>query len=221
MGCSLSDKYAIMYRFLFFGLFILPLFFLAGCGQTSTDFIANVDWPLSDEDSGGLNQDLDAVESTIEALPEETFMYDTDNGYYGSIVLKGYLSIQTEACAFEEETDCKVDLARFHFERPDNEAFRQFVADNEGNSFIGSGFVSLGCYDSASAQLTYFNAADSDGEAPGISFEGAIDGEDFEALMASRDQTTVTLFMERPIYTGGKGAPDCYSHFRNFKVFSQ
>lgn len=193
----------------FVGMVLLLSF--SGCwgepsSEVSTPF-PNVAW----------EEETIETEDAAETVPfEETFFKDLELGYSGTLALTGYVSIDTVACAFQMEEDCMVSMARFHYDRPDNDAFRQFVEEYEGNSFVSSSSLSLGCFESTSSEIQYVNASDTD------LFDGTIDGELFEKLMATRDQSrTVQLFMEKPALTQGAGAPDCYSHFRNFQLIPE
>lgn len=206
----------------FFSVIVLfAILALSGCVGDVTDSdsasVETNDVEVFSEDSVDGN---DAEPSGEGSLPEDTFTYDSTLGYYGGILLEGYLLVDTKACAFQDISECKVDVAWFHFDRPDNEFFRQLLEDGEGNSFLASGAISLGCYDADINGISYRNDADAENAVGSEPFYGEIVGMDFEALIATRDQTrSVSLWVEKPILTGGKGeGPDCYSHFRNFDV---
>lgn len=205
-------------KFSFFSAIALfAVLALSGCGGDVTDSdSASVE--TNEVEASDVQSEIFSEEEV--ALPEDTFTYDSVLGYYGGILLEGYLSVDTSACAFQDISVCKIDVAWFHFDNPGNDFFRQFVEEGIGNSFLATGAISLGCYDPEANRIYYSNAADAEDSPMGAELlNGEVTGEAFAVLMSTRDQSkSVNLWVEKPVLTSGKGADDCYSHFRNFEV---
>jgi len=136
--------------------------------------------------------------------PENSFIYNTESGYFGTLTLSGYVEL------VERENNIKYAL--FVFDDINNTALDQFMETNSGNSFAGENKVGIGCQEQDPKRIFYENFADS-GE-----IQGSITGGDYDLLMNSSKDSKVELKMTRDIYTSGRGAPECYSHFRNFDV---
>lgn len=143
----------------------------------------------------------------------DAFQNSNNYGFYGTLTLTGYLSIQKHVCNPGDMCGNTVDYASFVFTDSTSPAINDFISQGTGNSFMGEKKVGLGCYEKTPEQRIYFeNFADSG------KINGAITGDDFAKLFASTKDHPVQLKLTRPIYTSGQGAPDCYSHFRDFDV---
>lgn len=133
--------------------------------------------------------------------------------FSGVLELTGYMTIMERSCAFVEDDSCKVKLAVFHVLKADNPNFGSFLKDLSGNSFATDDGIILGCIDEAKRQITSSNDADSG------TVDNLVTGSQYDLLMGGSREEPVKLSAEKPRLTGGRGAPDCYAHFRNFKVY--
>jgi hypothetical protein len=143
---------------------------------------------------------------------EDAFHKDNAGNYYGTLTLTGYLDVQKRVCNPGDMCGETVDYASFIFTQTSSEAIKEFTGQNQGNSFIAGDRVGLGCQQKNLSRIYYQNFADED------NVEGEIEGEDYTKLIASTKDKPVQIKLTRELYTSGRGAPDCYSHFRNFDV---
>jgi hypothetical protein len=143
---------------------------------------------------------------------ETVFHKSPDYGFYGTLTLTGYLDVRTRVCNPGDMCGETVEYASFVFTKTSSEAIREFTGEFQGNSFIAGDRVGLGCFQETAGRIYYQNYGDEN------KIEGEIKGEDFAKLAQSNKNRQVELKLTRPIYTSGQGAPDCYSHFRNFDV---
>jgi hypothetical protein len=143
---------------------------------------------------------------------QEPFHESGVYGFYGTITLTGYLDVQKRVCNPGDMCGDTVDYASFVFTSGANDALRKFTGQMQGNSFVAGDRVGIGCLLSAQSRIRYENDADIGWKA------GDITGSDYQKLVASSKTSPIQLKMTREIYTSGRGAPDCYSHFRNFDV---
>jgi hypothetical protein len=173
-----------------------------------------------ERDTAALQQQQEGVNNynntpTPTPVPQPTtgaFHKDSNGDYWGTIILTGYLDIQKRVCNPGDMCGSTVDYAYFVFGNTDNEAIKEFTGSQSDNSFVAGDRVGIGCQDKVLKLIRYENFADS-GE-----MVGEIKGGDYDKLLASTQGKPVQLKMTRELYTSGRGAPDCYSHFRNFDV---
>lgn len=136
--------------------------------------------------------------------PQTTaFTHTTEDDYYGTLTLNGYIEVLTRE---------DVKYAYFVFDKVNNTALDAFMDLNDGNSFAGANKIGIGCHQESQKRIFYQNFSDAG------NIEGSITGADYDKLMASKSSSKVQLKMYRDIYTSGQGAPSCYSHFRGFDV---
>ena len=147
-----------------------------------------------------------AVPQPAPATPPVNF-YD----FAGVLSLEGYLKTIERPCAFSEDATCKVKLAAFVVLQADD-LFKSFLKDLSGNAYATEDGIVLGCIDEGKKQITSANDADSG------TVNNLIKGAQYDLLMGSGASRPINLSVEKPKLTGGRGAPDCYSHFRNFSV---
>lgn len=155
-----------------------------------------------------------AIEEPAEPAVEEegTFEYTTEEDYHGTLILTGYLDIQTRECPVGGMCENTVEYANFIFTETNDEDIYDFLGVNEGNSFAGGNRVGVGCYQEDQNRIFSENFGDES------NVENIISGDDLSKLLASSEENQVKLKLTRPTYTTGRGAPDCYSHFRDFDV---
>jgi hypothetical protein len=159
------------------------------------------------ENTGDNNNDNDEENETpapTTPTPQTTtFTQTTEDGYYGTLTLNGYIEV------LQREN---VKYAYFVFDKVNNTALDAFMDMNDGNSFAGANKIGIGCHQEPQKRIFYQNFSDKG------NIEGTIVGADYDKLMASTSTKKVQLKMYRDIYTSGQGAPECYSHFRGFDV---
>jgi hypothetical protein len=155
---------------------------------------------------------LDVIMSAPQPAITDTFKETLEYGFYGTITLTGYIDVQKRICQEDMPCGATVDYASFVFTSGANDALRKFTGQNTGNSFIAGDRVGIGCHEQPQSRIYYENDADSG------YITGEIKSTDYTRLMASTKDKPVQLKLTREIYTSGRGAPDCYSHFRNFDV---
>ncbi len=148
---------------------------------------------------------LSSTSETPTAAPALPFQYAEEKGFFGELALEGYLEIkQTE----------EVQEAWFAIVRSDNERIFDFLAQYQGNSYVGERRIGIGCYEEAQKWIRSENAGD-DGMR-----ESIIAGAELALLAESAPNVPVRLLLEKPVLSSGSGAPACYSHFRSFKVMT-
>jgi len=143
---------------------------------------------------------------------EDAFHKDSSGNFYGTLTLTGYLDVQTRICNPGDMCGQTVEYASFVFSQTSSEAIKEFTGQQQGNSYVAGDRVGVGCVQETAGRIVYQNYGDEN------KIEGEIKGEDFTKLMSSSANNQVQLKLTRPLYTSGQGAPDCYSHFRNFDV---
>jgi len=132
----------------------------------------------------------------------------SDPAYEWAITVAGYPEMTQKNQAF-----CSVDCDVFNYlffhttNAPKNDpAFASFLKQNQGNSFVGSGAsIGLGCV--TDGIIGYQN----DSDALGMTAFTLSDSLSRDILSATV-QKPITLRLAKRKYTGGRGAPDCYSH---------
>ena len=162
--------------------------------------------------AGCYNRTVDQNGNQGQPITQGSFVED-NNGFHGTLTLTGYLDIQKRVCNPGDMCGETVDYASFHFTDTNDQDVHGFLGPYEGNSFGGPNIVGIGCYQQDTNRIYYQNDADATGM-----IEGEIKGEDLDLLLNSNANNKVELTLTREIYTSGRGAPDCYSHFKNFGV---
>lgn len=161
------------------------------------------------------NSNMPSPTPTPTPVPQptaDTFHKDSNGNYFGKITLTGYLDIQRRVCKPGDMCGSSVDYAYFVFGDTDNQAIKEFTGTQSGNSFVAGDRVGIGCQLKDIKIIRYENFSDAN------EIVGEIKGGDYNDLLAATKAEPVKLTMTRELYTSGRGAPDCYSHFRNFEV---
>ena len=149
----------------------------------------------------------------IENQYEEPFQRSAEGMFFGSLTLTGYLDIKTRVCEPDNMCGQTVEYASFIVTETDNDLIYDFIELSKGNSFIASNGVGLGCYQEDQNRIYSRNFGDIGG------VDNIVSGDDLEKLLSSDQDNLVRIQITKPILSAGSGAPDCYSHFREFKVF--
>ena len=153
-------------------------------------------------------RDMALIDPTIVTFQRESRFGE----YYGTLTLTGYLDVETIVCEPGNPCGETVDYAFFVITDTDNKAIDQFIADYHGNAFVfvreAKVGLGLGCYQKDQERIFSING----------SMETSIFGEDLTKLVSSTETNPVSIKLTMPFTYGGKGAPACYSHFRNFEI---
>jgi hypothetical protein len=155
---------------------------------------------------------MEVLQQQLPPLATDIFKESKEYGFYGTLTLTGYVEVQKRICNPGDMCGETVDYVYFVFPNTDNEAIKKFTGSMDGNTFVAGDRVGIGCQRATQNKIVYENDAD-------IGWQvGEIISSDYTRLMASTKAKPVQLKMTREVYTSGRGAPDCYSHFRNFDV---
>lgn len=165
------------------------------------------------------NQEELSLEEGLKNAEEKPFQFFSSLGYFGTLTIKGYLEIQTWECKQNQEYlfPCEEDIHYTFFVIVENQnpVLDEFLKDYQGNSFVGKNKIGLGCYQEDKKRIYSINLGES-GEV-----ENIISGKELDLLLQSNQDNLVTLQLVKPVLLSGRGAPNCYSHFRNFKVWKE
>jgi hypothetical protein len=172
---------------------------------------------------------VEQLEGSQSELPLEVdnaystpFQKSDKYGFYGTLTLTGYVDIQRRECIPGNLCEKTVDYVSFIFSDTTSEAIKEFTGEHAGNSYVAGDRVGIGCYEKDQKRIVYQNFADDNSAEFGgrgvVMFEGEINSKDLTELLNSSKAKPVRLTLTRPIYTSGQGAPDCYTHFRDFDV---
>lgn len=168
---------------------------------------------ITNPENNNTIEEISKIE-TIEIPIEDTFKYDAKNqGYYGKLVVNGYATQQETPEAFCEENCPIFTYVFFNVLSTNNKFFDDYISEQTGNSFVGERSIGLGCFENNT--LWRWNHSDQFGmkkytNTMQISTE----------ILNSSKTNPVTLELERYLFTGGSGAPDCYSHFAVVKILN-
>jgi hypothetical protein len=132
--------------------------------------------------------------------------------YFGTLILTGYLKVEKIICNPGDMCEKTREYATFIFNESTRKEIYDYLGKNSGNAFVGEQSIGLGCYEKDVNRIYSQNLGD-DGLV-----ENNIDGLNLVKLLNSSESNQVKLQLTKPIYTSGRGAPDCYSHFRLFKI---
>ncbi len=136
---------------------------------------------------------------------------DTFDGTTGKFTATGYVTTKQVEQAWCE-TDCDVyTYAFFNITSTTNQAISKFFSENQGNSYVGNNSIGIGCVENG--KLEWIN----DSDAYPMK-EYTLTVADTETLLESDSGNLVKVEFEKYKFTGGSGAPTCYSHFGGIKV---
>lgn len=145
---------------------------------------------------------------------QKPFQKNDTYDYFGTLTLTGYLKVEKRVCNPGDMCEKTRDYASFVFSQTSSKAIYDFLGTNEGNAFVQGKGVGIGCYEKDASRIYSQNEGD-DGMV-----ENIITGNNLQSLLNSNEKNPIKLQLTKPIYTSGRGAPDCYSHFRNFNVIN-
>lgn len=144
---------------------------------------------------------------------DDTPFHKTDDGNFeGTLTLTGHLDVKQRVCNEGDMCTETVDYGTFIFSETSSDDIYEFIGIQKGNSFVEQRAIGIGCVEKDLNRIYYENFSDKE------KVQKQIVGDSYERLLNSSPENPVQLRMTRLTYTSGQGAPDCYSHFRDFDV---
>ena len=168
--------------------------------------------PIEDTSILDISEEEDQlVENQISE--QGTFAYDEANyTYHGEFEALGYVvtkEIEEGFCA----ENCKTfNYAFFNILETKNQPIADYIAESAGNSFVGDMSVAIGCFTDNNL-LWRMNHSDELGMQKYQNSDSSS-----ETLLNSSPTNLIKVKLERALFTGGSGAPDCYSHFGKVNI---
>ena len=145
-----------------------------------------------------------------EPLPEG---YDAST-YYGKATVRGYATTEkiTSGDVVTDDSP-SYDMVFFNITESDSNKLMAFVDlyGSNGNSYVNGRAIAIGCV--KDGKLVHYNDSDEFGMK-----EYELGEADTTKLVNSTSDATITLEIERYQFTGGSGAPDCYSHISTIAI---
>jgi hypothetical protein len=149
---------------------------------------------------------------TSQTLTTDDFKYDEENyDYYGKLIVNGYATLQERPEAFCEENCPVYTYVFFNILDTENKFLDAYIKGQKGNSFVGETSIGLGCV--ADNILWRMNDSNEFGMQK---YTNSL--KTSEVVLNSSTEKPITIELERYLYSGGRGAPDCYSHFAQVKI---
>lgn len=137
---------------------------------------------------------------------QSSFQSDKQENFYGTLIVTGYPIVKIEAEPFCEKNCKKYSYVFFQVLNTDSQVLSDFLRENKGNNFIDTNQLGIGCVQDEI--ITYFN----DSNKLGMK-EYSVPVGLSKKILDSNKEKPVTIKLERLLFTGGSGAPACYSHF--------
>lgn len=145
-----------------------------------------------------------------EPLPDG---YDAST-YYGKTTVRGYVTTEKVYSGdVVTEDSPSYDMVFLNIMESNSNELLAFVElyGASGNSYVNGKAIAIGCV--KDGKLVHYNDSDDYGMQ-----EYVLDEASTTQLMNSTKEAPVTLEVERYKFTGGSGAPDCYSHISTIKI---
>jgi|GEM_PF-2346015 len=182
-------------------LLALSLLLLAACNQSPQYPNNNVSFSSSSSISSFISSS-----SSVSA-----FTIDANGNFAGTVTVTGYPVIKNVSEAFCE-TDCtQYEYVYFESITSNSRAFDAFLKQHFGNYYVTNGRIGIGCR--ANNLLTYWNDSDENGMR-----EATLSQPESKAIFAATPASPVTISLTRLPFTGGSGAPTCYSDITTIKI---
>jgi len=142
--------------------------------------------------------------------PTEITKYDEED-YYGTAIITGYPELMERQEAWCDE-DCDTYIyVGFNILETDDEYLFGLLTENSGNAFIGDKSIGLGC--AFDGIIKYENDSDEFGM-----MEYEVPAELSADILNATEKNPITIEVEKYKYTGGRGAPTCYSHISQIRL---
>ena len=159
-----------------------------------------------------ISQLLEISDKGAEGDEGGDFKYDSELGaYYGNVVVNGYVTLSERPEAFCEENCPIYTYVFFNILDTDNQFIDDYITGQKGNSFVGEMSIGLGCVDNNI--LWRWNDSNEFGMQKYTN-----SSKTSQAVLNSNKESPISINLERYLYTSGRGAPDCYSHFANVSL---
>ncbi|MEF3691618.1 MAG: hypothetical protein V3574_01005 [Candidatus Moraniibacteriota bacterium] len=166
------------------------------------------------ENTAKINQDSDKDKSFNMSDPFQPTPSEKGE-YYGTLTLTGYLNIEHRICEKNEPCKKTVDYASLVVVSSNNDLIYEYMQLHKGNSFVNENSIGIGCYEKNKNQIYSINNSNYG------SFDNIIKGKDLQKILQSSVSQPVTMQLSKSYLTVGSGAPECYSHFREFKILDK
>lgn len=175
-------------------------------------------------DQDTLDQIEESVQDAVEEMEEDESVVEIPEGdfngenssYSGTAYAKGYAEILEIPMACDPATNPNCFILKYvQFVVTENgtPALENFLADFAGNTYAGDNMIGLGCFEDG--RIHGVNAND---ENVGY-LEFDLGGELSDQILNSSEDSQIVLKMIKKPFSGGAGAPECYSHFSEFAVY--
>ncbi|OGH68767.1 MAG: hypothetical protein A2754_00155 [Candidatus Magasanikbacteria bacterium RIFCSPHIGHO2_01_FULL_47_8] len=166
-----------------------------------------------DSKEKNLEQQITALNNQITQMQQKQAYQNVESAIKNNkdpvelkVAVTGYPIITEVPEAWCEENCKTYSYVLFKIVKANNNALFAFLGVNEGNSFVGKESVGLGCTENN--VITYFNHSDQFGMQ-----EYRLSLELSKKILEANQEKPITIQLERLLFTGGSGAPTCYSHF--------
>lgn len=178
-------------------------------------------WFVTIFDNGGtfrqaglLDKILGTFKSKLVNYQNNPFIFvSAEYEFAGKLKVMGYLDIQ-QMPSWDADMPGYFPYAFFVVTKTSQGALYDFLSSSRGNSFVRENAIGLGCFDENNKRIYSTNHSD-DGHV-----SNDIRNEEFGTLYASSKNNQIVMEMTKPLLSRGGGAPECYSHFRNFRILT-
>jgi hypothetical protein len=157
--------------------------------------------------------------ATAQSLPDGNFQAipQYEGSFEGSIYLSGYAELEEVVEPFCDKDCDLLTYVNFIFvDYGQTPGFEEFMNINQGNSFVDKANSSIGLGCLLGDNIVYSNSTDN------YEITNAPLGSILtDKILKSSPNQTLKLKLTKKIYTSGKGAPACYSHFSVIESFNQ
>ncbi|OGF21634.1 hypothetical protein A2316_01035 [Candidatus Falkowbacteria bacterium RIFOXYB2_FULL_38_15] len=167
------------------------------CGDTMASSFASCHSVKFCENVPMTAQDNITLPELVELEKRSLFLPDEQGNIYGTLTVTGYAVTEDIEEPFCEKNCKKYKSVLFKILNTASNATILDLLDAK---------VKLGCAENQT--ITYFNDSDKIGMK-----EYEVSSELSEKILESSVQNPVTIKLQRLLFTGGSGAPACYSHF--------
>ena len=121
---------------------------------------------------------------------------------------RGHVVLEERKTAFCEENCPVYTYVFFIFEQ--NKELQNFVQKNLENAFVKKNAIGIGCVNDEG--VYYYNDSDIGTKEETLPINIS------NRLLQSSKENKIDVQFRREINSSGKGAPSCYSHFRDFSI---
>jgi len=134
-----------------------------------------------------------------------------DNGDFGTLMARGYVTTQKVPEAFCDDNCPEFTYASFVISETKNPNILNYLKAQSGNAFVKDNAIGMGCI--VDNVIRYSNNADTTGQK-----EYTLSKDESLRILAATAESPITLEITKLKQDSGSGAPTCYSHFTTFKI---